>query len=63
MFLGGSDACVWSCARWNAAYFVCVCIALLNSFVRCARLQLAVAVGRQKCVGLIRTELGSSEDP
>ena len=20
MFLGGSDACVWSCARWNAAY-------------------------------------------
>ena len=41
----------------------CVCIALLNGFVRCAHLQLAVAVGRQKCVGLIRTELGSSEDP
>ena len=38
-------------------------LALLNAAVRGARLLLAVVHGAQKCVGQIRAELWSSEDP
>ena len=59
----GRFGCVLAELRAMVCGMVCVSVALLNGCVPCARLQLVVACGCQKRVGLIRTELRSSEDP
>ena len=57
----------FGCVRAELRAMVCgMCggsLALLNAAVRGARLLLAVVHGTQKCVGQIRAELWSSEDP
>ena len=48
MFLGGSGAFVWSCARWNAAYFACDGAFCARLGVACVAAQTAVCKNQNR---------------